>query len=105
MEYIRISGPAREYARKNLYYSQISVLKTVEMHRKYKALRKEELNLKDLLKKKTTELKNEIVALDKILHKVKNEDMLEYKSKKTAKKRSDLEMEIDAIRRKIASLQ
>lgn len=105
MEFVQVSGPARVYAQKNLFHSQLSLLNTVKIYHRYKLLKKEELKLKDLLRKKINELKTEINNFDKLLPKTHHKAEVKQKPKKEVKKRDELEIEIDKIRMKLAELQ
>ncbi len=107
-EYIRLSRPEKIYGEKNLLKAQMEILRLIKSFEKYKSLRKEELNLKILLKTKIDETQEKIKLLDTLLPKVKDKRFLvkqEKESPLSLKKRLSLEQQIEFIRKKIESLQ
>jgi predicted RNase H-like nuclease (RuvC/YqgF family) len=105
MEYVKIDPDEQVSGKKNLLYCQMELLSITQRYQTYKKLRKEELNLKTLLKRKITELKKEVKELDAILPRVAREHAsFGPKDKVSGKKKSELDMEIEEIKRKIAQL-
>jgi len=104
MEYIKLNPSEQVYGKKNLLYCEMELLTILKRFKKYKKLRKEELALKNLLKRTTNELKDELKRLDEFLPEERDTG-LRLNSSRTTPKRSELEEEIEQIRRKIAELQ
>ena len=104
MRYVKLDHSEQVYGEKNLLYCEMELLNTLKRFRKYKKLRKEESALKNLLKKTINDLRDELRKLDEMLPKEKYTGFKINASRKTPK-RSDLEQEIEQIRRKIAELQ
>ena len=124
-EYLKLMHSERVYGEKNLLESQLGLINIRKIIGNYKKLRAEELNLKITLKKKIQELKDALSVLEKSLPKSKMEKDIENeeetskkvkmkaklakaaKPMKAAKPKgpTTLEMEIDEIKRKLASLQ
>ena len=101
---MKLDHSEQVYGKKNLLYCEMEILGILKRFKKYKKLRKEELALKNLLKRTIKDLKDEIKRLDELLTEEKHTGLKLTASKKTPK-RSDLEDEIEQIRRKIAELQ
>jgi len=104
MEYIKLNPSEQIYGKKNLLYCEMELLTILKRFKRYKKLRKEELALKNLLIRTTNELKDELRKLDELLPEERDIGLRLTASKKTPK-RSELEDEIEQIRRKIAELQ
>ncbi len=105
MEYVKLDPSEQIYGKKQLLHSQMEILDIMKRYKEFTKLRKLELKLKTLLKKKVSEVKEETKLLETILPKVKHTDPEEKTLRDYPKKRSDLEDEIDEIRRKLAELQ
>ena len=105
MEYVKLDPSEQIYGKKHLLHSQMEILYIMKRYKEFTKLRKLELKLKTLLKKKVSEVKEETKLLETILPKVKHADSEEKTLRDYPKKRSDLEDEIDDIRRKLAELQ
>jgi hypothetical protein len=107
MEYVHITPEEQKYAQKNLLQSQIEVLTIMKRYQAYKQLRKKELILKSALKRKVTELNEELKILDRALPSVHTAAQTKEKvnAQIPIKKRSDLESEIIDIKRKLERLQ
>jgi len=104
MGYIKLNHSEQVYGKKNLLYAEMELLNSIKQYKKYKKLRKEELALKFLLKKEIDEVREELKKLDGVLPEAKQTEFKISASKKTPK-RSDLEREIEEVRRKIEELQ
>jgi len=86
----------------------MEILNTIKQNKKYRKLRKEELSLKNLLKKVISQIKDEISKLETFLPKIESQKTSPIRMASTSgepKKRDALELEIDEIKRKIAALQ
>lgn len=107
MEYVHITPEEKNYAQKNLLQSQIGILTIMKRYQAYKQLRKKELMLKGALKRKITEMHEELKILDRALPSVRHTNPEKDKAKAlaTGKKRSDLESEIIDIKHKLERLQ
>ena len=107
MEYVQISPEEQKFAQKTLLESQIEILTIAKRYQKYKQLRKQELTLKGALRRKVTELNEEIKILDRALPNLKHHSPETDKAQaiSSVKNRSDLESEISEIKRKLERLQ
>lgn len=107
MEYVSLSPSEQNYSKKELLVTEMEILNVMKRYQKYKELRKQELALKSILRRKIIEVQEEIRLLDKILPKVHIEKTEEETAKITSHvvKRRDLESEIEEIKRKIERLQ
>jgi len=106
VEYIGLSHEQKIYGKKNLLYSQMELLSALNHYQNYKKYRKYELSLKKSLKEKIYQTQEAISRLDSLLPKTKHERFGPPKITTTIqKKRSDMQSEIDEIKRKIAELQ
>lgn len=107
-EYVRITFPEKVYGEKNLLYAEMEILTTTKRLIEYRELRKKEHDLKIKLKMRMQELMSLLDSADKMLPKVRVEE-----ARKTEKKTeiqetiedSSLDMELEKIKSKIASLQ
>jgi len=107
MEYVGLSHSSQLYGKKQLLYCEMELLSTLKRYTKYKKLRKHESALKNLLKRKISQLKTEIKVLDKLLPKIVHKELLAPHIKMTPqerKHRSKLEDEIDDIKEKLKAL-
>jgi len=84
----------------------MELLGKVKHYQTYKKLRKEELALKQLLKKKIIEIQEEVSKFSEILPKTKKENVATSKDgSKQPRRRKTLQEEINEIRQRIAELQ
>lgn len=108
-EYIRLSNPENVYGERNLLKAQMEILKVTKAFEAYKNLRKEEFNLKILLKSKIEETKNNIKILESLLPKADKKMFMPQEAPKenlrSIKKRLSLEQEIDLIKKKLEALR
>ena len=104
-EYVGLEPSQQIYGGKNLLYCEMELLNTIKSYHVYKKLRKEELSLKKLLKRTITELEEELGRLNDLLPKTKHNKLGPAEISIEKRGRSDLEEEIDDIKRKIAELQ
>ncbi len=124
VEYLSLTPTEQLYGEKNLLEAQIDAISTIKRLENYKKTRSEELSLKIQLKNKIDEAQNLIVALEKLLPKTRFKDNskeaeedLEEKELKTILKREsspeetaegqriDLDLELQAIRRRLSQLR
>lgn len=106
-EYVRFNGAERFYGEKNILHGELELLSFLKRLENYKSLRKDELILRLVLKKKISELNEALSVLDKMLPR----DMPPNPEKKKEKKEESidkgvlsLEQEIEVIRRKLERL-
>jgi len=109
MEYIGLNHPQQVYAQRNLLYAEMEVLQMVKRYQVYKKLRKEELALKNLLRKKIAEVKEQLQFLSHKLPPV-NFERLGFEprqklSPEQLKKRNKLDDEIEDIKKRLLALQ
>lgn len=107
MEYVKLISSEQVYAKKELLMSQMEILSIMKRYQKYKDLRKQELALKSMLRRKVLEINEELRLLDRLLPRTRIEK-IEVDTAKLATrsvKRRDLEAEIEEIKRKIERLQ
>lgn len=104
VEYIGLTYEQKTYGKKNLLYSQMELLGTIKRYENYKKLRKQEIVLKKSLKQKISEVHQELLKFDSLLPKVKAERSNVPKISTIQKKRSDLQNEIEELKRKIEEL-
>ena len=106
MEYIQLDPSEQLFGKRSLLQSQMDLLNIIKRYQRYSLLRKEELALKVLLRKKINELWEEIKHLEKVLPHVKHiKEQKTIEKKVLPKKRSELELEIEEISRKLETLQ
>lgn len=107
MEYVKILPSEQTYAKKDLLHSQMEILNVMKRYQRFKELRKQELALKGILKRKIAEVTEEVHVLDKALPRAPVERPEEEKTRfmVPVKKKRDLEAEIEEIKRKIERLQ
>lgn len=107
MEYVKLIASEQVYAKKELLMSQMEMLSIMKRYQKYKELRKQELALKSILRRKILEINEEMRLIDRLLPKTKTERIEEDTAKLATRsvKRRDLEAEIEEIKRKIERLQ
>lgn len=107
MEYVKLIASEQGYAKRELLLSQMEILSIMKRYQKYKELRKQELALKSILRRKINEINEEVRLLDKTLPRATKEKREEETLSIVGKvvKRRDLESEIEEIKRKIQRLQ
>ena len=108
MEYVGITPSEQLAGKKNLLRSQMEILSIVRRYQKYKQYRKEELALKSIFRKKILEVNEEFKIIERLMPRTHVEQRIEQANKNleiSAKKKYDLEAEIEEIRRKLESLQ
>ena len=104
VEYVKLENSERIYGQKNLLYCEMEILSVIKRYKAYEKLRKENSKVRDNLKKKVKELQDNLLSLDKTLPRLSS-DRGGRIARRLPKKRSDLEIEIDEIKAKLASLQ
>ena len=106
MEYLKLDPSEQQYGKKHLLNSEMGVLNMIRRSTEFNKLRKVELELKNLFKKKINEINLDMEELDKILPKMKIEQVREVKVKDGSyrKKREELEVEIEEIKQKLSLL-
>ena len=114
-EYIKLTGPEMTYGEKNLLHSQLELLKSIKICKNYQILRKQELRSKLALKRKLSELKNNLKEFEKLLPKIKEAPKPKITKSKSEKikipeitkkksKAKALESEIEEIKSKLQKL-
>ncbi len=106
MEYLKLDPSEQQYGKKHLLNSEMTVLNMMRRSTEFNKLRKAELDLKTLFKKKMSEVSLDLEELDKILPKMKIEEVREPKIRDNSyrKKREELEVEIEEIKQKLSML-
>ena len=107
MEYVNLTAEEQTFAKKHLLHTQMEILSIMKRYQSYKKLRKLELALKSLLRKKITEVNQEVEIIDRVIPHVKKMDRPQEEKEKIlagAQKRDNLELEIEEIKRKIERL-
>jgi len=109
VEYVKLEPAQKLYGKKNLLYSQMHLLANIKHYHKYRKLRREELALKRLLKKKILETQEEVDKIYNDFPKTKDEGKKpkaeKISTEKKPKKPNTLQREIDDIKRRISELQ
>ncbi len=90
--------------KKHLLYCEMEVLTSLKKYNSYKKYRKEELALKNLLKKVISEMKKEMENIIQYIPQIRVKETRAVVVKSTPVKRDALEEEIEKIRNKIAML-
>lgn len=103
-EYIALNPQQHLHGKKNLLYGEMELLTTIKRYRTYLKLKKQELAIKRLLKKKFDELHDEVKNFDELLPRTKEDQFRPLEINRAQKNRKDLESEIEAIKKKIAQL-
>lgn len=104
-QFVGLEKPNVVAGKKHLLYAEMEVLTSLKKYNSYKKLRKEELALKNLLKKVVLELRNEMEIMVQYIPHVKEKVIVaETVVNTTPGKRDNLEQEIQNIRKKIAML-
>ena len=96
MEFVSINSSEKKYGKNNLLYTELGILEIKKRKKKYAEFRKEKKVLKELLKKKMSELKKSISLLKKTFPKFE-ENISEI--------RDDLDLEIEKIKKRIEEIQ
>ena len=105
MEYLKLDPSEQQYGKKHLLESEMSLLNVLKRSREFNKLRKVEVELKGLFKRKMDDISNDLLELDKILPKMQIERVVEKHTKDNSrKKRDELEVEIEEIKQKLALL-
>lgn len=105
-EYARLMNSEKTFGAKTLLQSQVFLLNAIKNIQKYDSVRNEELAAKILLRKKLAEVEDELKVLDKIMPRVREKSGEESETKKAfAKKGTNLESEIEEIRRRIERIK
>ena len=112
MEYIKINSDEKIRGQRELLQSQIEILTILKRYQKYKILRKQESEMKNAFKRLVGEIEEELKIIEKHLphgHKayIKQPRQTAIQKTKTIeeiKERNELEMEINDIKQKLASL-
>ena len=102
-EFVGLESQQVIYGKKQLLYVEMELLTALQKYERYKKLRKEELAVKNLLKKVILELRKEMEIIIQYLPQIKVNSSAKA-IKGTTAKRDTLEAEIQDIRKKIAAL-
>lgn len=104
-QFVGLEKPNVVTGKKHLLYAEMEVLTSLKKYNSYKKLRKEELALKNLLKRVILDLKKEMEIMAQYIPPVKEKVIkVETQVNPTPGKRDTLEQEISDIRKKIAML-
>lgn len=90
--------------KKHLLYAEMELLTALQKYERYKKFRKEELSIKNLLKKVIVDMRKEMDIIIQYMPQIKVGSSSAEAIKGTTAKRDTLEEEIQQIRRKIANL-
>ncbi|PXY71395.1 hypothetical protein CXX78_00280 [Candidatus Parvarchaeota archaeon] len=101
MEFVSINSSEKKYGKNNILYTELGILEIKKRKKRYWEFRKEKKALKELLEKKTAELKKSISLLKKTFPKFE-ENISEIEK---SEKRNDLDLEIEKIRKRIDEIQ
>jgi predicted phage gp36 major capsid-like protein len=106
MEFIHISQREKEYGQVQLLNSQIELLTMVKRYKRFRSLRKEELTLKNEIRRRLTSLQEEIKNYEKNTPHIHAPKPIEIKKQKPieTKRRDELESEIDLLKQKISQI-
>ncbi|MFH1425242.1 MAG: hypothetical protein ABIG28_00735 [archaeon] len=104
-EYVRLNGAERIYGQKHLLTAQLEFLNLIRSFRKYKRLRKYEMELKELLKNKIGDALVMVDKLENFLPKTHYMPEERVKKGKKDKKSLSIEEEINELKRKIEGLR
>ena len=104
-QFVGLEKPNVVAGKKHLLYAEMEILTSLKKYNEYKKLRKEELSLKNLLKKTIADLKKEMEIMAEYIPNIKvKEPVMQIPAKEASVKRDSLEQEIQNIRKKIAML-
>ncbi|MEK6894689.1 MAG: hypothetical protein AABX10_04450 [Nanoarchaeota archaeon] len=104
-QFVGLEKPNVVAGKKHLLYAEMEILTSLKKYNSYKKLRKEELALKNLLKKVILDLRKEMEIMIQYIPHVKEKAIIATETVKTTPgKRDTLEQEIQNIRKKIAML-
>ncbi len=105
MEYIQLTLSESVIGKKNLLYSQINILDLIKRLQESKKIKDEKLAIKLLIRKKANEAIEELKSLYKLLPQIREDSSeTDYEIKTKERRREDLELEIESIRRQIERL-
>lgn len=105
MEFIHITPEEKESGQVQLLNAQIEILTIAKRYKKFKQFRKEELTLKNEMRRKLTALQEDIKNYEKNvprIHVIK--PVVVEKKMIEVKRRDELETEIDVLKQKIAQI-
>mgnify|MGYP001606982087 FL=1 len=103
-QFVGLDVPQVISGKKQFLYIEMELLTALQKYERYKKLRKEELAVKNLLKKVINEMKKEMDIVIQYMPQIKVGSSSAEAIKGTTAKRDTLEEEIQQIRRKIANL-
>ncbi len=104
-QFVGLERPNVIAGKKHLLYAEMEVLTSLKKYNSYKKLRKEEIALKNLLKKVILDLKKEMEIITQYIPNIKIKEVNVAETVNTTPgKRETLEQEIQHIRKKIAML-
>ena len=107
-EYIKLSRPEVLYGQKSFLKAQLDVLDIVKHYLIYQKLRKDEFMLKIELKNSMDEVRNKIIALERMLPRTYTQESDKKKKieiEQESKEVSSLQQEIDLIKQKLTRLR
>ncbi|MGV8142356.1 MAG: hypothetical protein ACP5NS_01825 [Candidatus Pacearchaeota archaeon] len=103
-QFVGLDKPQVISGKKQLLYMEMELLTSLQKYERYKKLRKEEMAVKNLLKKVIIDMKKEMDLIIQYMPQIKVGSASAEALKGTTAKRDTLEEEIQSIRRKIANL-
>jgi len=103
VKFVEIDGPAKTIGKKNMLHAQMELISITKRYQNYKKIKRLKYSLKKLLRKKIFELGKLVLEFDSLLPIIKDTDFA-ISSNKEIITRSDVEIEIEEIRRKIKAL-
>ncbi len=103
-QFIGLEKPQVISGKKHLLYAEMELLTSLQKYERYKKFRKEEMAIKNLLKKVIVDMKKEMDIIIQYMPQIKVGDASAEAIKGNTAKRDTLENEIQEIRRKIANI-
>jgi len=103
-QFVGLENPKVVYGKKQLLYCEMEILTSLQKYDHYKKYRKEELAMKNLLKKIILEMRKEMDIVIQYMPQIKVGSSSAEAIKTVPSKRDTLEDEIQSIRKKIAIL-
>jgi|SRR3989344_534948 len=104
-QFVGLEKPHVFAGKKHLLYSEMNILESLKRYQNYKKFRKEELALKNLLKKVINDMKKEMEIIVQYIPEIKVKESSAEAIRTIPVKRDALEEEIQKIRKKIAMLR
>lgn len=103
-QFVCLDEPQVISAKKNLLYVEMELLTSLQKYESYKKLRKEEMAVKNLLKKIIVDVQKEMELLLQYMPQIKLGSSITTVVNKSNQKRDILEEEIQNLRKKISMI-